>query len=94
MSPLPLVTLQISGSKLLHEPVNFLGLSGEPEALQESPQSRDKVPATEVQLVHIAVHHLLVETHVLPQVLPHLGLERRERRDGEMMKSCVRDRKL
>jgi len=71
---LPLVALQVSGSKLLHQPVDLLGLAGQPEAFQEHPERRDKVPAAEVQLVHVAVHHLDVELDVLAQELAHLSL--------------------
>lgn len=72
--PLPLVTFQVACSKLLHEPVDLLGLPRQPEAFQENPQSGNKVPPTEVQLVHVAVHHLFVELGVLPQELAHLRL--------------------
>ena len=62
----PLIALQISCCELLHEPVDLLGLSGEPEALQERPQSRNKVFTQEVHLIHIGVHHLFIETVIIP----------------------------
>lgn len=71
---LPLVTLQVSSSKLLHQPVDLLGLSRQPEAFQKRSERRHKVPPTEVQLVHVTVHHLFVELDVLSQKLSHLGL--------------------
>ncbi len=71
---LPLVALQVSSSKLLHQPVNLLGLTRQPEAFQERPECRDKVPPTKVQLVHVGVHHFFVELDVLAQKLSHLGL--------------------
>lgn len=74
LRPSPLVTLQVSGSKLLHQPVDLLGLAREPKPLQEGTQGRHKVPPTEVQLVHIAIHHLLVEACIFSQELTHLGL--------------------
>ena len=74
MWALPLVALQVSSSELLHQPVDLLSLPRQPEAFQERSERRDKVPPTEVQLVHVAVHHLYVELDVLTQVLSHLGL--------------------
>lgn len=70
----PLVAFQVSGGKLLHEPVYLLGFSGEPEALQENPQRRDKVFALEVHLIHVGVHHLFIEAVVVPQEFSHLSL--------------------
>lgn len=70
----PLVAFQISGGKFLHEPVYLLGFSGEPEALQEHPQRRDKVFALEVHLIHVGVHHLFIEAVVIPQEFSHLSL--------------------
>lgn len=87
---LPLVALQVAGGELLHQPVDLLRLAGEPEALQEGPESRDKVPPTEVQLVHVAVHHLLVELDVLAQELPHLGLWVRRKEDLKSMNTELR----
>lgn len=71
---LPLVTLQVPSSELLHQPVDLLGLSRQPEALQKGSERRDKVPPAEVQLVHVTVHHLFVELDVLSKKLSHLGL--------------------
>lgn len=79
----PLVAFQISGGKFLHEPVYLLGFAGEPEALQEHPQRRDKVFALEVHLIHVGVHHLLVEAVVIPEEFPHLSLNGGEGEGGK-----------
>lgn len=79
----PLVAFQISGGKFLHEPVYLLGFSGEPEALQENPQCRDKVFALEVHLIHVGVHHLFIEAVVIPQEFSHLSLNGGEGEEGE-----------
>lgn len=70
----PLIALQVACCKLLHEPINLLRLPGQPEAFEESAQRRHKVLATEVQLVHVAVHHLFIEFSVLTKKLPNLSL--------------------
>ena len=70
----PLIAFKISCCKFLHEPVNFLGLSGEPKALQEHPQRRNKVFALEVHLIHVGVHHLFIETVIIPEEFSHLSL--------------------
>lgn len=76
----PLIAFKISRCKLLHEPVDLLGLSGQPKALQERPQCGDKVFALEVHLVHVCVHHLFIETIVISEEFSHLSLgeQRRE----------------
>lgn len=71
---LPLVALQVASSKLLHQPVDLLRFTGQPEAFQEGSECRDEVPSAKVQLVHVAVHHFFVELDVLTQELAHLGL--------------------
>lgn len=71
---LPLVAFKKPSSKLLHEPVDLLGLTRQPEALQEGSESRHKVPLTEVQPVHVAVHHFLVEFGIFAEELPDLRL--------------------
>lgn len=70
----PLIAFEISCGKFLHEPVNLLGLSGEPKALQEHPQRRNKVFALEVHLIHVGVHHLFIETVIIPKEFSHLSL--------------------
>lgn len=70
----PLVTFKVASGKLLHQPVDLLGLPRQPETLQEGSEGRDEVPSAEVQLVHVAVHHLYVEFVVLAQELSHLRL--------------------
>lgn len=79
----PLVAFQVSGGKFLHEPVYLLGFSGEPEALQEHPQRRDKVFALEVHLIHVGVHHLFIEAVVIPQEFSHLSLEEEQAKEGK-----------
>lgn len=72
---LPLVALNVSGSKLLHQPVDLLGLAGQTETLQEYPQGRDKVFATEIQLIHVGIHHFLVKLAAFPKEFPYLSLK-------------------
>lgn len=74
MGALPLVALQVPSGELLHQPVDLLCFTGQPEAFQEGPERRDEVPSAKVQLVHVAVHHFFVELDVLTQELTHLGL--------------------
>lgn len=71
---LPLVAFEVPSSELLHQPVDLLRLPRQPETFQEGPQGRNKVSATEVQLVHVAVHHLFVELVVLSEELSDLRL--------------------
>lgn len=70
-----MVALDVSGSKLLHQPVDLLGLPGETETLQKDPQGRDKVLATEIQLVYVGIHHLLVKLAAFPEEFPYLSLQ-------------------
>jgi len=70
----PLIAFKISRCKFLHEPVDLLGLSGEPKALQESPQRRNKVFALEVHLIHVGVHHLFIEMIIISEEFSHLSL--------------------
>lgn len=79
----PLVAFQVSRCEFLHEPVDLLRLAGEPEALQEHPQSRNEVFALEVHLIHVGVHHLFVEAVVISEKFSHLSLtEQRSGWDG------------
>lgn len=73
----PLIAFKISCCKFLHEPVNLLGLSREPKAFQEHPQCRHKVFALKVHLIHVGVHHLFIETVVIPEEFPNLSLRKR-----------------
>lgn len=74
----PLVALYVSSSKLLHQPVNLLGFPREAETFQERPQGGDELLLTEVQLVHVGIHHLLVEPRAVSQKIAYLGLEHAE----------------
>lgn len=76
----PLIALQIACSKLLHEPIDFLGLARQPEAFEERTQRRHKVFAAEIQLIHIAVHYLLIKLGILTEELPNLSLKGGKRR--------------
>lgn len=79
----PLIALQIACCKLLHKPIDFLRLAWQPEAFEESAQCRHKVLATEVQLVYVAVHHLLTEFGILTEELPNLSLNKGGKRCAE-----------
>lgn len=76
---LPLVAFQVASGELFHQPVDLLRLPRQPEALQERPQGRNEVTAAEVQLVHVAVHHLFVELAVLSEELSDLRLSEQKR---------------
>lgn len=70
----PLIAFKISCCKFLHQPVNLLGLPRESKALQEHPQRRHKVFALKVHLIHVGIHHLFIETVIIPEEFSHLSL--------------------
>ena len=51
--------------KLLHQPVNLLSLTRQPEARQKQPDGVIKRQPLKVQLIHVRVHHLNVVLVVL-----------------------------
>mmetsp|Transcript_7040 Transcript_7040/g.25480 ORF Transcript_7040/g.25480 Transcript_7040/m.25480 type:complete len:488 (-) Transcript_7040:425-1888(-) len=55
---------------LEHEPVDLLGLAGEPEPAKKVPETLVKLHIREVQHFHVRVHHVQVERVRLPKVLP------------------------
>lgn len=84
----PLIAFKVSCCKFLHEPVNFLGLSGEPKALQEHSQCRNKIFALEVHLINVGVHHLLIEAVIIPEEFSHLSLREQKAEASLILTYC------
>ena len=58
---LPRIAVAVSGREFLHESIDFLRLAGQSELLEEKPQRGDEVFPRKVEIVHVRIHHLLVE---------------------------------
>ena len=52
------VAFTVSGSEFLHEPINFLSFTWQPETFQELAQGADQILVGKIEQIDVRVHHL------------------------------------